>query len=380
MVDVFCKNAIGVASKIDAQLKVDNNFMSEVSEESGGNVKIEKQLGRMERELNKVSALVYTQERAALGYQLRLDANKIDFLDLWNAVWDGKWLIFAVTAVFAIASVVYALSLPNIYKAEALLAPSEESQGGGLSALVGNLGGLASLAGVNLGSGGSDKTTVSIEIIKSRQFIVAFVEKYNLLVPLMAAKSWNLSTGELILDAEIYDKNNNKWVRDISPPRGAKPSNWEVYKAFSEIFNVSQDKKTGLITVSVELYSPVMAQEWIDRLVFEINAFMRTRDVLEATKSIGFLNQQLNSTPVAEMRQVFSQLIEEQTKTIMLAQVRDEYVFTTLDPAVVAEEKSKPKRSLICVLAAILGGVLGVMIVSIKHFYKSISIYSKQKV
>ena len=51
----------------------------------------------------------------------------------------------------------------------------------------------------------------------------------------------------------------------------------------------------------------------------------------------------------------------------MLAEVRQEYVFKTIDPAVVPEEKSKPSRALICVLGVILGGIAGVAVVLIRH-------------
>ncbi|HAS23515.1 MAG TPA: LPS O-antigen length regulator, partial [Idiomarina loihiensis] len=75
---------------------------------------------------------------------------------------------------------------PNIYKSEATLAPTEEASGGGLSQMAGQLGGLASLAGVNLGGKNADKTTIALEILKSRAFIKSFVEKYDILPELMA--------------------------------------------------------------------------------------------------------------------------------------------------------------------------------------------------
>ena len=61
---------------------------------------------------------------------------------------------------------------------------------------------------------------------------------------------------------------------------------------------------------------------------------------------------------------------EEQAKTIMFANVRDEYVFKTIDPALVSEEKSKPKRALIVMLGVTLGGLLGIILVLIRHFFK----------
>ncbi len=81
-----------------------------------------------------------------------LTNDEIDLRELFSVIWKGKWLIIAITTVFAIASVVFAVLQPNIYKSEALLASASEEQGGGLSALASQFGGLASLAGVNLGA------------------------------------------------------------------------------------------------------------------------------------------------------------------------------------------------------------------------------------
>lgn len=91
--------------------------------------------------------------------------DEIDLRELFAVIWRGKWIILAVTALFAVGAVVFAIKQPNIYKSEALLAPASEEQGGGLSALASQFGGLASLAGVNLGGkGGTDKTELAIQI------------------------------------------------------------------------------------------------------------------------------------------------------------------------------------------------------------------------
>jgi len=324
----------------------------------------------IEQRLSNIEKALGAQTSQSLGSESRhYDEDEIDLLALWNVVWQGKWIIIGITFVFALASVFYALSLPNIYRAQALLAPSEESQGGGLSALAGQFGGLASLAGVDLGGGSTDKSVIAIELMKSRRFVNGFIHKHGLLVPLVAAKGWDRNADRLILDSEIFEEGSGKWVRDVSPPKTAKPSDWEAYKYFREIFVVSQDKKTGLVTVSVEHFSPVTAQQWVSLLVSEINMFMRSREITEAEKSIEFLTQELKSTSVADMRTVFSQLIEEQTKKVMLASVRQEYTFTTIDPAVKPEEKDSPKRSLIVLLALILGGIVGLITVFVRHMF-----------
>jgi len=299
-----------------------------------------------------------------------LESEEIDLRELWNILWCGKWIIVAVTFLFAVVSVFYALSLPNIYKSEALLAPAEENASGGLARMAGGLGGLASLAGVNLGGSGSDKTTIAIEVLKSREFISKFIQNNNLLVPLMAAKGWDRAHDKLILDDDIYDEVNKKWVRESKPPRTAKPSLQEGYKAFIDILSVSQDKETGFVSVSIEHYCPSIAKNWVDLLVENINAEIKHRDVIEAVKSIQYLSQQLEKTSISDMQAVFYELIEEQTKTAMFAEVRDEYVFKTIDKAIAPEKKVKPNKPLICFLGAILGGVLGLVFVLIFYFSK----------
>ena len=75
--------------------------------------------------------------------------DEIDLRELFGVLWSGKFKIIAITAIFAVGSVFYALWIPNQYKATALLAPAQ-SDGGGLSSTLGQLGGLASLAGVSI--------------------------------------------------------------------------------------------------------------------------------------------------------------------------------------------------------------------------------------
>lgn len=297
--------------------------------------------------------------------------DEIDLRELFAVIWQGKWLIIAITMVFAIAAVVFAIKQPNIYKSEALLAPASEEQGGGLSALASQFGGLASLAGVNFrGKGGTDKTQLAIEVLKSRQFTSDFITKHNILADLMAAEKWDRDADKLIYEPELYNEQTNTWVREVKPPLKPEPSMQEAYKVFSKIIAVNKDKESGMVTISVEHLSPTVAQQWVTWLIQDINKVMKDRDVAEAHRSTEFLNKQIALTNVADIKTVLYKLIEEQAKTIMFAEVRDEYVFKTIDPAIAPEVKAKPKRALICVLGTMLGGMLGVMLVLVKHFMR----------
>ena len=292
--------------------------------------------------------------------------DEIDLRELFAAIWQGKWIIIAVTAVFAVASVFYALSLPNIYKSEALLAPAAEQKSGGLS---GQLGGLAALAGVSLGSGaGVDKTALAIEVIKSRDFLGRFIETRVQLQDLMAAKSWDLYNNTLNYDTELYNPQSQQWLREAKPPKQAKPSVQEAYKALSEILSVSQDKASGMVKLSIEHVSPYIAQSWVQTLIADLNQEMKTRDIEEAEKSIAYLQQQISQTNIADLRTALFSLVEEQTKTLMLANVRDEYAFKIIDKPIVAEGKAGPARALIVILAVVLGGFLSVLVVLVRYF------------
>ena len=103
--------------------------------------------------------------------------DEIDLLELWNVLWKAKFIIIAITAVFAVGSVAYALWLPDIYRTEVLLSPAadDDSAGGGLSAGLGQLGGLAGLAGINLGSpGGVLQKDRALAVMQSRFFYQRF--------------------------------------------------------------------------------------------------------------------------------------------------------------------------------------------------------------
>lgn len=297
--------------------------------------------------------------------------DEIDLKELWNAIWTGKWLIVGITSVFAVASVLYALSLPNEYKSTVLLAPASSSSSSSLGKLAGQFGGLASLAGINLGGGGAeDKSIIAMEIVKTWGFLESFIKDNQIEVEVFAAEGWTRTSNQLVIDPDLYDVVNKKWVRNFNPSKGQKiePSSWELFEKVKNRINISQDKTSGLISLSVEYYSPEIAKQWTDKLVKAINTHVQKQDREEATKSIDYLNEKINETNIADMQSVFYQLIEEQTKTLMLAEVSEEYVFKTLSPAKVAEEKSKPKRALIAILGFLMGGLLSVLVVLFRYF------------
>ena len=157
------------------------------------------------------------------------------------------------------------------------------------------------------------------------------------------------------------------------PEFQVKPSVQEAHtKHFVErSLNVSVDKQTGFITLAIKHYSPSVARDWVLLIVNGVNNAVRARDVEEAENSIAFLNEQRQKTSLVSLTEVFAELIEQQTKTVMLAAASEEYVFQIIDPPVAPELKSEPSRAVICILGVLLGGMLAVVYVLIMHYVKS---------
>lgn len=301
--------------------------------------------------------------------------DEIDLRQLFATLWAGKWLVIAITFLFAAGGVAFALAKPDIYQASVLVAPANEE--GGVKGLSGQLGGLASLAGINLSSGGSNQTVIAKEVLQSRAFLTDFIRRNELAVPLKAADGWNKEKQQWQYNREIYNPETKEWLTDDKDESFA-PTNWDLVRAFKEDhLSVRESKDTGMLTISIKSLSPVAAKDWAGLLVADINEHMRKEDVGTSEARIAYLEGKLRETSIAGMQQVFYQLIESETRTVMLANAQPEYVFKTVDPAVVPQEKSEPKRALIVVLAVMLGGMLGVFVVFVRAFIKSDKVEEK---
>ena len=266
--------------------------------------------------------------------------------------------ILAIPVAIVLLAALWSMTIPNTYLSEALLSPTEEASGGGLSNLSGQLGGLASLAGISVGADSTDQVTVALEIVKSRRFIADFVESHSIKVALMAGTEWDRESDNLLIDNEIYDSVSEVWTRPSINGRPSEPTQLEVYERFLQLLTVERDSTSGLINLSVEYYSPLLAQQWLLLLIDQINSDMRQREISSTKQKYEYLESKVEQIVDIEMKTVFYQLIQEQTKKLMLAEVRTDFVFTTIDPPFVPELKFAPNRALICLVAGFLSGFL----------------------
>jgi len=295
---------------------------------------------------------------------------EISLSELFGAIYQGKLTIILGTVLFAALSVAVALYLPNFYKSKATLIINTESTSK-LASLAGNLSGLAGMAGINLGSGQeSTNPLIAKELVTSQAFILKFIDKHKLLVPIMATKEWDMPSDSLILDESRYDDSRQIWLFGENPTKETRPKREDIVKEFKDIMRLTEDSKTGVITMSAEFYSPKLAQQWLTWFIEEINETIRQYDIEQSTKSINYLNGLIEETKNTHFIQTFNTLIEEQSKKLMLSKVREDYVFKLIDPPSLPEKKSKPLRAIICVIGTILGGLIMSVFVLIRYFLR----------
>jgi uncharacterized protein involved in exopolysaccharide biosynthesis len=288
---------------------------------------------------------------------------EIDLKEIFNVLFQGKWIIISVTTFISIIGVVYSLSLPNIYTSKALLVPVDSS-----SSFSGKLGGgytgLAGLPGINLTSGSNSSNSIkALEKITSLSLFENNILTNIFLPDLMAIKSWNSQTNTIIYDESIYKVDTNTWID------GFYPSAQKSFREFENHLDVNLNRESGFITLTIKHQSPFIAKQWSELIINEVNAFYRQKDRSESERAVNYLNQQISITSLSEIKQVLAQLLQEQIKKLTLIEANESYVFDYIDPPAVMEKKSEPRRAYICIVIAIFGGMMSVFLVFIRHYF-----------
>jgi len=230
------------------------------------------------------------------------------------------------------------LTATPIYRAEVEVTQVIEPNISGLQQLASQFGGLASLAGINVRSTTADPSFRAI--LRSRRLVEEFVLRNDVLTAL-------------------YPE---------GPPEGGEPSLWLAVKDFREgILLINEDLPRSVITISMDWTDPEVAARWANEFVALANEILRKRAIDESTRNIAFLNQQVQHTNVVEVQRVMYDLIESETKTLMLANARSEFAFRVIDPAVPPEIRISPRRTVIVIACGMVGGFLGLVVILVRR-------------
>lgn len=308
--------------------------------------------------------------------------DEIGLSELLDVISHKKLVIFLTTLIFLVGAVYMAIEADEIYRAEITVAPVDSaSSGGNLQSLASSLGGLPGFGGLkDLAGGGATDSAKATAVLKSRAFLNEFIDDLNL-KPQLFPDQWSEKRQEWIplkepqgmakliksLRAALLPPKPEAILRDPS----GKPSDWDAYKAFSEILFVEKQTDTGLTVVAIEWTDPVQAAEWANLLIQRINEHVKKEKARRAKESIEFLEDELKTTKLVGLQQTLYGLIEKQIHVIMLSEVQSEFAFSVLDPAVVPKERIRPQRAKMVMIGGVLGVLAGVFLAFLLFFFSA---------
>ena len=279
----------------------------------------------------------------------------VDLRAILILLWAKRWWIAATTIVFALAGAAWVSFSTPIYLSSTVLisaSPDRNNLSGTISSALGQLGGLASLAGGSLG--GSDTSSAeALAVLQSRQFTEKFISDFNLM-PVLFYRKWDSIRGH--------------WKGD--PKRWPTPAKAVKY-FIKDVEAIVPDKKSGLTILQIRWKDRQVAADWANELVKRLNLEMRHREIEKADASVSYLEKELTTTQVVETRDAINRLIESQVKQRMLANVTQEYAFRVVDTATAPDpdDPVKPQKLLLYFGSPLLGFFLSSVAVLGLAFY-----------
>lgn len=258
-----------------------------------------------------------------------------------------RWWVVAGTVLITAGCWLYALLSTPVYRAATVVAPAEQgATTGALSSMLQQFGGLSSLAGINLGSGGGELEE-AIGVLESREFTQNFIER-NSLRPVLFKKLWDETRGE--------------W----RVPPEKRPTPARAFKYFHRVVRtVVRDRRTGLITIQIEWTDRQEAARWANELVKQLNAEMRSRAIADANAYVEYLEKEFAQTSMVATREAISRLMEANVKRRMVATVTPEFAFRVVDTALPPDKNdpTRPRKFLLLVAGPFVGLFISVILV-----------------
>ena len=162
-----------------------------------------------------------------------------------------------------------AFALTPKYRAEVVFSPADSSgelrRGSGRR----QLGGLAALAGINLGGSGK-KSDEMLEYLRSRGNLRREFIQRHALMPVLFAKRGMRSAGS-----------GATRCRRRSPRQSRNSAN--------QVRQIAEDRRTGIVTVAIIWSDRVAAAQWANALIAEADDALRQRAIAELRRSIDYL-------------------------------------------------------------------------------------------
>ena len=199
--------------------------------------------------------------------------------DVLIALGEEKKLFLSIWILGTLAAVAFVFSLPRLYSSSTLILPPQQQQSSAAATLM-QLGALAGVSGGAFGGGGQDEMYVAF--LKTQRVQSALVEKFKL------QQRYEVDTAE---DARIR---------------------------LAKFVQVSNDKKAGLISISVDDRDPEFAAQLANAHVDELRSMLESLSVTEAQQRRAFFAEQVERTRKS-LRDAESRFKSEQERTGLVA-------------------------------------------------------------
>lgn len=277
--------------------------------------------------------------------------DEIDLREIFKVVWKRKFWIAGFVAIVCAVTVLIVINMDNIYESKAILRPSQNNTTQ-MSSMASSLGGLASLAGINIGSSGNVSPYNSMNaIVQDDDFIYAFVTK-NKFEPKIIDKFEEISS------TDEY-KENQKFF---------------IVKSFKDSFNFTEDSKTGLLSLSFQNKDREFAKKIVDALLSDVSAKYQLLEMKNLQERIDKYKTEIDKTADITLKNKLSEVVAGLIQNKVLSQAQEYYGFDVIVKPGVPDsiDKVKPKRGIICVVAFFLSFFVSVFVALVLESFKGV--------
>jgi len=301
------------------------------------------------------------------------DEDEISLIDLFAVLWRRKKMIIGITVAAAIGAVLFSIisltlpaeisPLPNVYTPEAIMLIDNKSSSGGLSSMLGNLSGLASLAGLAM-SGASNYSQLAVFLVETNSFLDAVVDEFGLIEKLEIEKSPRAASRKIlkkILKAELDSPSSTLKIKfsDTDPEFARDVINFSVAyleNRFNELgLDKSRIEKENLELNIANTYKEILKLEEESRRLEQAVAY-GTGAYPSITIEMNRLMLELDA-----QKQIYTQLkVQYELNKIEIAS--ESPIFQVLEYAEVPDQKSGPGRGMICIIVTLAAGFLSVFL------------------
>lgn len=291
-----------------------------------------------------------------------IEEDEIDLRELFATIWKGRIFIAVFVSVVVVLTLIYALAKPNVYESKTILLSQEQS--GGMK--LGGLGGLAAMAGVDIGgsSGGDISPVEHMKIILSDyEFQAYMIEKYDLKSKMIHAnENLQFAFGFSGIYDLFHSTPNEEDIDEIELV--------DVVEFYQELIVMDSDDKVGTVTMRVEHENRYFAKEILELFLQETTQYYRTYDMQEVEKKIRYYDQALSQTSDIQLKTQLSELVSSLVQKRVLSQASKYYMFKQITKPRVAhiKEKTAPKRALILVVSLVTATILAIFALFLREF------------